>query len=194
MIVLLLDSTYKFLSVGLAKDNVLIDKIEYEAWQRQSEFMIQEIYNILKRNKLNADDVNEIVVTNGPGSYTGIRIALTIAKIFSMAKNISCYVLSSLKVLQHKDKTSICLINARSNRSYVGIYKNNECIMEDKVMRNEEVMELINNNPSYTPIGDIEYLGLDSKTNDILSNMIRLKDEKYKVEDILKLKAVYLKD
>ena len=47
---LLLDSSNKFLSVGLSKDGKVVDKIFYEAWQRQSEMMTSELQTILQRN------------------------------------------------------------------------------------------------------------------------------------------------
>ena len=78
---LLLDSSNTKLAVGIAKDDILLDKIYYDAWQRQSEFMIQEINNILSRNKILPSQISEIIVTDGPGSYTGVRISLTIAKV-----------------------------------------------------------------------------------------------------------------
>ena len=43
MITVLLDSSNTNLSVGIAKDNLLLDYISYEAWQRQSEYMIVEL-------------------------------------------------------------------------------------------------------------------------------------------------------
>lgn len=194
MITLLLDSTYKNLSIGLAIDNKMVDIIEYECWQAQSEYMMSELENILKRNSVDPKTVNEIVVTNGPGSYTGVRIALTIAKIYCLALNIPCYVLSSLKVLQLVDKPSICLINARSNRSYIGVYKNNEEILSDRVMKNEEVKEYIEKHMDFAICGDTDYLEIESQNKEILHNMLRLKDEKYFQKDILTLSAVYLKD
>lgn len=194
MITLLLDSTYKNLSIGLAIDNKMVDIIEYECWQAQSEYMMSELENILKRNSVDPKTVNGIVVTNGPGSYTGVRIALTIAKIYCLALNIPCYVISSLKVLQLADKPSICLINARSNRSYIGVYKNNEEILSDRVMKNEEVKEYIEKHMDFAICGDTDYLEIESQNKEILHNMFRLKDKKYLQKDILTLSAVYLKD
>ena len=43
MIALLLDSSEKNLSVGLSRDGLVFASKEYEAWQRQSEFMVKEI-------------------------------------------------------------------------------------------------------------------------------------------------------
>ena len=132
---LLLDSSNTKLAVGIAKDDILLDKIYYDAWQRQSEFMIQEINNILSRNKILPSQINEIIVTDGPGSYTGVRISLTIAKVVGVLnENVKIYLLSSLEILKDKNNLSICLMNARSNRSYVGIYKDNEVILNDCVL------------------------------------------------------------
>ncbi len=194
MISLLLDSSNTLLVVGLAKDNKIIDKTIYKAWQKQSEFMILEIEKILKNNDIDPKTIEEIIVSKGPGSYTGVRIALTITKIYGYALNIPVYAVSSLQMLLKKDETSICLMNARRQRSYFGVYKNDEVIEEDKVLTNEEVKKYIKEHPSYKVMGEVEYLGLKEEESDILENMLLLRDDKTKVENILTLKAVYLKD
>lgn len=194
MITLLLDSTYKYLSIGLAKDNEMIDEIVYEAWQKQSEYMVQEIDNILRQNSILPKDVNEVIVTDGPGSYTGVRIALTIAKVYCYALKINCYVLSSLKVLEKKDSVSVCIINARSNRSYIGVYKNNETILKDQIFTNDKTLQFILEHPDYIVCGDAQHLNIKADQEDILKNMLRLKSKDSLVKDIFTLKAVYLKD
>ena len=100
MYTLLLDSSNIKLAVGLAKDDVLIDEIIYDAWQRQSEYMIQEISSILSRNGISPNDIGEIVSTKGPGSYTGVRISLTIAKTWGVASNVDIFLVSSLEILK----------------------------------------------------------------------------------------------
>lgn len=191
---LLLDSSNVELIVGVAKDDILLDEIRYNAWQKQSEFMVNEIDKILKRNEINPKEINEVIVSIGPGSYTGLRIALTIAKIYGVALNVDIYALSSLQILQKRDETSICLMNARSNRSYIGIYNNDTCLLKDKVLTNDEVKTLIENNPSYKICGEVEYLSIKNEKSDTLINMLLLKNESNKVKDILSLKALYLKD
>lgn len=194
MISLLLDSSNTYLNVALGINNKIVSKISYECFQRQSEMMIPEIHNILKENNINSKDINEVLVTFGPGSYTGLRIALTIAKIYAYSLNIPCYTFSSLEVLQKENTPSICLMNARSKRSYFGVYLNNEVLVKDQVLTNLEVLNYINEHNDYALCGGINYLNLTSNGNDIFLNMIRLKDEKHLVKDILSLKAIYLKD
>lgn len=192
---LLLDSSNTKLAVGIAKDDILLDKIYYDAWQRQSEFMIQEINNILSRNKILPNQINEIIVTDGPGSYTGVRISLTIAKVVGVLnENVKIYLLSSLEILKDKNNLSICLMNARSNRSYVGIYKDNEVILNDCVLENKNIEKLIEKYKNISICGETEYLGLKSCKYDIFNNMLDNKKHKDPVKDVLKIKAVYLKD
>ena len=192
---LLLDSSNTKLAVGIAKDDILLDKIYYDAWQRQSEFMIQEINNILNRNKILPSQINEIIVTEGPGSYTGVRISLTIAKVVGVLnENVKVYLLSSLEILKDKNNLSICLMNARSNRSYVGIYKDNEVILNDCVLENQNIEKLIDKYTNISICGETEYLGLKSCKYDIFNNMLNIKKHKDPVKDVLKIKAVYLKD
>ena len=105
---LLLDSADKYLGIGIALNNEIIDKVYFEAWQRQSELMVPELEKILKKNNIDPKSINEIIVTVGPGSYTGVRIALTIAKIYAYSLNIKCYAISSLNILMNSNKPSIC--------------------------------------------------------------------------------------
>ncbi len=191
---LLLDSSGNYLNVALAIDNKIVKEISYECFHKQSEMMVPEIENILNEYNLEAKDINEVIVTIGPGSYTGLRIALTIAKIIGYALNIPIYTLSSLEILEKKGETSICLINARSKRSYIGIYKDGEVIKEDGVITNEELETLINEHKDYSLCGDLDYLDKEGYKADIFENMLRLKNESNLVKDIMSLKAVYLKD
>ena len=130
---LLLDSSNIFLSVGLAKNGKLVDKISYEAWQRQSEMMVTEVDNILKRNNVDKKELDGVVVGIGPGSYTGVRIGVTIA----------------LSLLKHQEFPTICVFNARSGRSYFGVYKGKEVLEKDTVLENEKVLEYIKSHPDY---------------------------------------------
>ncbi len=193
MITLLLDSSNIYLSVGLAKEGKVLDYVSYEAWQCQSEYMIQEIDKLFTKHNVSRNDLESVVVNIGPGSYTGIRISLTIAKVMCLALNIPLYALSSLRALQKDLEPSICLMNARSNRSYIGVY-DKEVILPDQVMTNEEVKNYIASHPEYIVCGDTAYLGIEGYQNNIIEEMNLLKDKATKYGDSLGVKPVYLKD
>ena len=81
---LILDTSSKYLIVAVADNEKVLKSIQYPAWQRQSEVAMTEINNIFETLNIKAKDIDTIIVSKGPGSYTGIRIALTIAKTLAM--------------------------------------------------------------------------------------------------------------
>lgn len=194
MYTIILDSSNTELSIGLAKEGILLDSISYEAWQQQSEFMVKELAVLLDKYKVKNEDIKDIIVSIGPGSYTGVRISLTIAKTIATALNIDIYPVSSLRVKKCDNKPSICLINARSNRSYFGVYFENQIIVNDTILSNDEVRKYIEEHPDYVICGDTKYLGIEGYKADVLKQALSLYKSLEKCESTLGLKPVYLKD
>ena len=193
MVTILLDSSNTNLSVGIAKDNTLLDYISYEAWQRQSEYMIVELNKLLEKHNIKKEDITDVIVAKGPGSYTGVRIAITIAKTIAVALDAKLYAVSSLRVQKDGTVPSICLINARSNRSYVGVYQNQDVILNDCIMKNDEVMKYIEDHPDYSVCGDTKYLNIQGIESNTMKEMLDLKDSLESINP-LSLKPVYMKD
>ena len=79
-------------------------------------------------------------------------------------------------------------------RSYIGIYKGNEVILEDTIYTNEEVKKLLDENPQYVLCGETSYLKREGYETNIFEEMLSIKKDAQKVEDILSLKPVYLKN
>jgi tRNA threonylcarbamoyl adenosine modification protein YeaZ len=193
MITVLLDSSNTNLSVGIAKDNLLLDYISYEAWQRQSEYMIVELNKLLEKHNIQKEDIKEVIVAKGPGSYTGVRIAITIAKTIAVALDAKLYAVSSLRVQKDGVRPSICLINARSGRSYVGVYQDQKILLDDCIMKNDEVMSYIKDHPDYAVCGETKYLNIEGVLSNNLQEMLNLKDSLESINP-LSLKPVYMKD
>ena len=193
MYTILLDSSNTNLSVGLARANLLLENISYEAWQQQSEYMIPELNKLLEKYEVKYDEISAVMVAKGPGSYTGVRIAITIAKTMAVALGCKLYAVSSLRVQKDGKNPSICLINARSGRSYIGVYEGNKTLLEDQIMKNDEVLKYIADHPTYSVCGDVKYLGLEAKETNNVLEMLSLK---VALEDVnpLSLKPVYMKD
>ncbi len=194
MATLLLDSSNTSLSVGIESKGELLGFISYEAWQAQSEHMIPEIDNLLKKYSLTRKDISGVVTSIGPGSYTGVRISLTIAKVIALCLDVPIYPVSSLRVLKDNDKPSICLINARSGRSYFGVYEKDKVIVSDTIKTNEEVLAYIKEHPSYSICGNVSYLGYENLDSNICLQMVSLLNSLSPFENSLALKPVYLKD
>lgn len=194
MITLLLDSSNTYLTVGIAKDKELLDFVNYECWQNQSEHMIPEIDGLLKKHNITRNDISGVMCAIGPGSYTGVRIAVSIAKVMSLALAIPIYPVSSLRVLKNDKKPSICLINARSGRSYFAVYEGEKVIINDTIKTNDEVLIYIKEHNDFSICGDARYLGFENNDYNICKQMISLIDVITPMNDTLGLKPVYMKD
>ena len=193
MYTVLLDSSNTNLSVGLARDNLLLENVSYEAWQQQSEYMIPELNKLLEKYQVQNEEISAVMVAKGPGSYTGVRIAITIAKTMAVALGCKLYAVSSLRVQKDGKNPSICLINARSGRSYIGVYEDKSVLLEDQIMKNDEVLKYIADHPTYSVCGDVKYLGLEVKETNNVLEMLSLKEVLDEVNP-LSLKPVYMKD
>lgn len=194
MATLLLDSSNTSLSVGFESEGKLIGYSSFEAWQVQSEYMVPEIDKLMDKLGLTRRDISGVVTAIGPGSYTGVRISLTIAKIVALACECPIYPVSSLRVLKNGNLPSICLINARSGRSYFGVYEGEKVIISDTIKTNDEVLEYIKDNPEYKVCGNAQYLGYENADNNICLQMISLLNVLEPAENNLAVKPVYLKD
>lgn len=194
MYTIVLDSSNKDLLVGIAYEDKIIDCVNYEAWQRQSELMIPELERLMKKNSVNKDNIKDVVIGIGPGSYTGVRISLTIGKIISQVLNVPLYAISSLQMLKCGEKLSICLINARSKRSYVGVYQGDKTLLKDCIMYNDDIKSLLLEYPDAMICGDTSYLGLDGYQGNIMEEMLSIKKNSSSVDNVLGLTPIYLKD
>jgi tRNA A37 threonylcarbamoyladenosine modification protein TsaB len=119
---------------------------------------------------------------------------LTVAKVSAFALNVPLYLVSSLEALKDENEPSICLMNARSKRSYMGVYDKENIILEDKIADNSAVLSYINEHPEYKVCGDVAYLGLEAKPTKNLEILAKSDIERNLVEDVIAAKPVYLKD
>ena len=194
MFSILLDSSNTSLTVGLAKDDVLLESISYEAWQTQSEHMIPELDKLLDKYNVERNQISDVVVAIGPGSYTGVRIAITIAKTIAAVLPVKVYAISSLRCQKDGKNPSICVINARSGRSYFGVYEDDKVLVEDLILTNDKVQEYIAEHKDFVVCGNASYLGVEGKQPDIAKELLALKKVVSPVNDPLAVKPVYMKD
>jgi len=91
-----------------------------------SETLTNFLDDFLKNHNYKIEDVEEVFVGRGPGSYTGLRIAGTVAKVLAFVKDLPLYSFSSLdllacKLLDEKGKYK-SVIKAKKNYSYIKAY------------------------------------------------------------------------
>ena len=93
---LFIDTHSKNVLIILFKDGKIMVKNNVESKNKHSEITMPTIIKTLEEEEINVHDLNLIIVVNGPGSFTGERIAVTIAKTLSYTLDILIKVIDSL--------------------------------------------------------------------------------------------------
>ena len=116
---LVMDTSTSFIFLYLIKDDKLVYKFEEEGENNHSEKLMLVIEEALKKNDLSVEDLDLIVTGIGPGSYTGLRISLTIAKMFAWTKKIPLKVISSLVFLGSGEPNGTYTVTNTAKKGYV---------------------------------------------------------------------------
>lgn len=90
--------THETTLITLLKDLYPIDFVNNED-KRQSTKVMPLIMELLTRNNITTKDLSEVLVVNGPGSFTGVRIGMTIAKTLAYTLNIPIKTITSIEML-----------------------------------------------------------------------------------------------
>jgi len=159
MISLFLDTCNHKIIIGLLKDNKLVDSINFVNDNNLSEKLLPSIKTILDNNCIDKKDLDNIYVSIGPGSFTGIRIGVTVAKTIAWALKIKIIPISSLEVMASTSESYyICpIIDARRGFVYSGLYDNKlNNIIEDKYINLDELLiNLDKDNVEFVSYDDI---------------------------------------
>ena len=136
MIFLYIDTSSNFLYSGIVKDDCLIGQIKQSFKRDMSTFALSEITKMIKKSGLKPNDVDKIIVCNGPGSFTGIRIGVTIAKTYAWSLNKEIMSITSLEAMaisSNYEGFKVPIIDARRGYVYGSIFdKDNNQAMEGK--------------------------------------------------------------
>lgn len=98
---------------------------------RHSEKLLQLIDNLMKEAELKPADLDLVCCTRGPGSFTGLRIAMATAKGISAAAGVplvSVLTTDYLAAGAQQDQLTIPVIDAKKRRYYSGLYRNGSCV------------------------------------------------------------------
>lgn len=190
---LILDTSHTYLRIGLAVDEILIGSYQESCHKSQSEMILPMLMKLMEEQQWNVDSLDGVVVTAGPGSYTGVRIAMTVAKVLCTVKPITLYTLSTLQAYAGLAAKALVILDARSNRVYTGWYDHGEAKSNDCIMSLEEARELLNQH-NLECIGDAHLINLENRPQDVLANIVALKQYWKKAENVHTVVPTYLKD
>lgn len=190
---LCLDSAHKYLIIGLYENDQLIAGCVNEAWKKQSETIFPELIRLMKEAGWESEDIDEVVITDGPGSYTGVRIAMCVAKVLCTRKQLPLYAISTLQLYAGMDEEAFVMLDARSNRVYAGVLDKGCFAGEETILTLDEAKDLLAKK-TYHMYGDTYLIEEPAMQPDFLQNFIALRPHYRKIENVHTLTPRYLKD
>lgn len=191
MIRLCMDSAYKNLVLGIYEDKKLLKGIAKEAFKRQSEEIFVELNQLLESLHLRYKDIDCVTITDGPGSYTGIRIAMTIAKVLCTQMHIPLECISTMQLYAGMDPHANVILDARSKRAYAAHLENGVIIGKTRILTLEQLPAFLDAHPG-TLYGDGYLLEQTAQPSDYLKNFVEVPSRS--IDNIHALVPQYLKE
>lgn len=172
MINLFIDTSDKDVSIGIIKEDKILAHKKERIPNKHSVYTTSYVKQVLDECKLTPNDIDKIIVVTGPGSFTGVRIGVTIAKVYAYLLKKDIIGVSSLKILALSSPISKCylaLIDAKHDNYYIGLYDENyNEIIPAKFANIKEVEELINEyNPMIISNDNLEISGYKISTTNL---------------------------
>lgn len=189
MITLCMDTSTKFLVLGLIRDHSLIASVEKDCWKRQSEEIFPCLEEMMHSVSLSSDDIDQVVITEGPGSYTGVRIAMTVAKVFCVMGDKPLYTIGTLQLMAGRRHCRVVL-DARGSRVYTAVLSDGKYIEEPCVRSCDEVKAL---DEDIAVIGDGSLVGKADNWSGLAENFLSLEDCWVRAENANLVTPEYLK-
>lgn len=190
MVELILDASNSNLSIALIENDNIISENNILCSRNLSEILLQEIDNILRKESYKVGDIDKIVVTKGPGSYTALRVVLSIAKTLAFTLNIDMSLISSLRLQAAKylKETGLIvpIIDGRRGNIFTAVYRNNEELLKEGYYSFNEVITFLNDYEE-----NIIFVGIDSGK---FSYGELTNDYKLKLENILSKNIIYVRN
>lgn len=157
---LYIDTSSSFLYAGILEDTDVLQEVKKEFGQDLSKEALPEIDKLFKKAKLNPKDINRIVVVNGPGSFTGIRIGITIAKTYAWALNLDIITVNALEAMSiscEEKINHVPILDARRGYVFAAIYdKDSNIILKPQHILLEELQKELNKIDEYIVISNDE--------------------------------------
>ncbi|MBO1213014.1 tRNA (adenosine(37)-N6)-threonylcarbamoyltransferase complex dimerization subunit type 1 TsaB [Staphylococcus nepalensis] len=202
---LLIDTSNQPLSVAVMQDDNVLSEINSNIKQNHSTQLMPAIQQVIGESQIAKEDIDAIIVAQGPGSYTGLRIGVTVAKTLAYALNAELYGVSSLKALaatvQDDKRLIVPIFDARREAVYTGIYEykanNLVKVKEDQYLPIQTLLDLLHRmGKPYVFVGiDTEKLK-DLLDSEGIPNLPKAKYMKKLIEttaDIHQFKPNYIK-
>lgn len=120
--ILFIDTTNNFCYVALYKATKLVNSFKIKVNKNVTDIIVDCINKLLIKSKIKPEVLTHLYVNVGPGSFTGCKVGVIIAKVWRIVyPKTRIFVCNSL-LLQTKTKPAISIIDAKSNKLYLAVY------------------------------------------------------------------------
>ena len=182
---LFIDTTQNLCNIAILNNDKLQSFFSVPTFNNMTDIVVEHINEQLKKNKVKPEQIKKLYFLVGPGSFTGCRVGYIIVKTFANLLHLPIYYLDSL-VFQTNDGTGICIIDAKSNKKYLAVYKDYKAVVEPQLVLVNEIDKLTS---KYNLKQYIDYAKVDVK-----KNLIKHLPHFVECKDIDKLEPLYIKD
>lgn len=168
MNILAIDTSGIVASVAIANNDKILGEISLNYKQNHSVTIMPIIDNLLKMLELDIKDIDYFALSNGPGSFTGLRIGVATIKAMAHALNKKIIPISTLEAMAYNiidsNRYIVPIIDAKAERIFTAIYENKggipTPILEQQAMTITELLDFIKSNniePVFLGDGSISY-------------------------------------
>ena len=180
---LILDSATNKLYVSLVIDETVVYETYTSSEKGHAKTIMVEIENACKKGGIELINVDKVIVGIGPGSYTGVRMAVTVGKMMAtMAESIKLYSISTLVLMASGfDGKVLSTIDARRGNCFGMIYDmnsdsyiQNEALYERAVLENNEFNYKVDENEyKVNPLKVISLASMVDEPRTLVPNYLR---------------------
>lgn len=163
---LYIDTSSSYLYTAIVENGKLLSEIKEEFGQSLSEVALPKIASMFEKTNLEAKDIDKIIVVDGPGSFTGIRIGITIAKVYAWSLDIPITTITSLEAMalsSGEETVHVPMINARRGYVYTAIYdKDYNELLKPQHMKLEDLLKELEKINEYEFISNDKFEGIEN--------------------------------
>lgn len=149
--VLALDTATRYQAVALIDDDEVLEHLQRRVRFNHGSSLLDNVSELLKAHGLALADIDLISVGIGPGSFTGLRVGMALAKSFARSHDIPIVGVSSLAALAYPHAQSfrtgiVCpMWDARRSEVYAGVYRRDgedlETLVEDNTFSPHDIAD-----------------------------------------------------
>ena len=175
-IILNIETSSKNCSVSISENGKIIG-LKEQSFDEYSHSKSLHVFidEIFKQTKLSPQKLSAVAISEGPGSYTGLRIGVSAAKGICVALNLPLIAIDTMQILARKIECAegyiISVMDARRDEIYYSLFKSNNCKIPIKVGKTDCMIITSDSFSNYFESSTVNFVGnCNEKINKFLNH------------------------